>query len=277
MWRPSKLILLCVLGFLWPICALPTFAATIFDNSAHDLLTRFDPGTYEVGDEIMLSGNERYLTTFSFEYWGINSVNAFTFAGDVQARVRFYENTGSPFNGYATPSATSFYDSDWFSVGSPTARNTFVFSAGTELPDGGLLLPMPGTVSNMTWTVQFRGMGSTDSVGVDLYSPPAVGSDYPDYWQNTGGNWTLLTNRVPMDFAAQLFAYSTIPEPSALALSLVGGLAILTLTPRLRPSRQVRSRPFLPSRTGADTPPGSGGGAIQNLTRKTDSHWWLAL
>jgi hypothetical protein len=237
MWRTSKLILLRILGGLVSVWALPTFPATIFDNSAHDLLTRFDPGTYEVGDEIILSGDERYLATFSFEFWGINSANPFAFAGDVQARVRFYENTGSLFNGYATPSATSFYDSDWFSVGSPTARNTFVFNAGTELPDGGLLLPMPGTVSNMTWSVQFRGMGATDSVGVDLFSPPLVGSDYPDYWQNGGGHWTLLTNSVPMDFAAQLFAYSTIPEPSALALSLLGALAIFALAPRFLPSK----------------------------------------
>ena len=81
-------------------------------------------------------------------------------------------------------------------------------------------------VSNMTWTVQFRGMGAGDAVGVELYSPPVVGQDYPDYWQNDGsGDWELMTNSVPMDFAALMQA--TVPEPSMLVLSIFGGLGLL--------------------------------------------------
>jgi hypothetical protein len=84
----------------------------------------------------------------------------------------------------------------------------------------------------MTWSVQFQGMGATDTVGVDIYSAPVVGQDYPDYWQNNGG-WTLLTNTVrPMDFAARMEA--TVPEPSTLTLSILGGLSLLVLTRRLR-------------------------------------------
>jgi hypothetical protein len=139
--------------------------------------------------------------------------------------VRFYENTGAPFNGYATPSRTSFYDSGWFSVDAPTDRSTFVFSAGADFPVGGLFIP----TSDMTWSVQFQGMGGTDSVGVDLYSPPGVGSDYPDYWENNGG-WTLLQNNsvpsVPMNFAALMQANATVPEPSTI---IFGGLGILLL------------------------------------------------
>ena len=204
-------------------------AATIFDNSANDLSVRFNPGTYEVGDEILLGGTERYLTGFDFEYWGTNTANPTAFAGSVEARVRFYENTGAPFNGYPTPSPTSFYDSGWFSVSSPTERSIFVFTEGSDFPADGLFIPS----SDMTWSVQFQGMGLTDSVGVDIYAPPVAGADYPDYWENNGG-WTLLTNTVPMDFAARFFANQTIPEPSTLALSLVGGLGILTLARRLR-------------------------------------------
>src|SRR5574340_1842514 len=95
-------------------CALigPLGATTIFDNSVNDLGTRFNPGTLEVGDEILLASTERYLTNFSFEYWGTSS--GASFAGPVEARVRFYQNDGAPFNGYATPGSL-FYDSGWFS------------------------------------------------------------------------------------------------------------------------------------------------------------------
>jgi hypothetical protein len=86
----------------------------------------------------------------------------------------------------------------------------------------------------MTWSVKFTGLGLDDSVGVDIYSPPVVGTDYPDYWQNDGTGWTLLTNSVPMDFGARFYAESTVPEPSTVTLSILGGLGILTLARRLR-------------------------------------------
>jgi hypothetical protein len=182
-----------------------------------------------------LAGTERFLTSFSFEYWGANTLSTTTFAGDVQARVRFYENAGALYHGYDTPSVTPFWDSGWFGGFGPTDvdpfRATLVFTAGVGLdfPEGGLLLPV---TSNMTWSVQFQGMGATDTVGVDIYSAPVVGQDYPDYWQNNGG-WTLLTNTVrPMDFAARMEA--TVPEPSTLTLSILGGLSLLVLTRRLR-------------------------------------------
>jgi len=209
-------------------------ADSIFDNSVNDLLTRFDPGTQEVGDEILLDGTARYLTNFSFEFWGTNTASPSntSFAGDVQARVRFYENTGAPFNGYATPASTPFFDSGWFDVGAPTSRSTLNFFEGSDFPAGGLLIPS----SDITWSVQFEGMEATDSVGVDIYSPPVVGHDYPDYWENDGG-WVLLTNTVPMDFAAKMDASQTVPEPSAVALSLLGGLGLLGLGYRLRRTR----------------------------------------
>ena len=233
--KSFRMSVLLVLGALWLGLTLPLSAATaIFDNSANDLLVRFDPGTYEVGDEIMLASTERYLTDFDFEFWGTNTASPTSFAGAVQARVRFYENNGALFNGYYATPGTNFYDSGWFSVASPTERSIFIFTAGSDFPDGGLFIPMPITTSNMTWSVQFQGMGATDSVGVDIYSPPAVGQDYPDYWQNDGTGWRLMTNGVPMDFAARFYANETIPEPSTFALALVGGLGILTLVRRLR-------------------------------------------
>lgn len=212
-------------------------ATTIFDNSVYDLGVRFNPGTTEVGDEISLGGTERYLTSFSFEFWGVNSASPgnVSFAGPVEARVRFYQNDGKPFNGYGTPNSV-FYDSGWFSVPNPTPRATFGFFAGTDFPSGGLFIPPSATpwISDLTWSVQFRNMGATDSVGVDLYSPAVVGLDYPDYWANNGG-WTLQNGAVPMDFAARMEANADIPEPPVAALSLLGVLGIVRVCLKKRP------------------------------------------
>jgi hypothetical protein len=201
-----KTIFLLAVGALWMGIGAPLRAAIIFNNSTNDLRTRFDPGTSEVGDEIILGGPERYLTSFSFEFWGTNGIDSGSFAGIVEARVRFYQNNGPLFHGYPSP-GTNFYDSDWFQIFA-TPRSTENFSMGSDFPWTGLFLPV---TSNMTWSVQFTGMRGSDTVGVDLYSPPVVGQgqDYPDYWLNIGGGlWELRTNNlgVHMDFGAVMEA-----------------------------------------------------------------------
>ena len=219
--------------------AVPLWASTpvtIFDNTTHDLSTRFNPGTLQVGDQIIMDTATpwaRYITDFSFEYYGVgfNVNNPSQFSGNVQADVQFYLNNGSTFNGYAMP-GTSFWNSGWFSTGlAPTSRSTLDFSVtGGDFPSGGLFLP----ASEFTWTVQFRGMTAGDVVGLDIYSPPSVGQDYKDYWQNNGG-WQLMTNGAvsSMDFAARIQAQA-VPEPSTITFSILGGLTILTLARRLR-------------------------------------------
>jgi hypothetical protein len=206
-------------------------AGYIYSNSINDQVIRFDPGTLEVGDEISFAGTERNLTYFDFEYWGANTLSLSSFAGNVQARVRFYENNGAPFNGYPRPSVTPFFDSGWFGGFGPTDydpfRATIYFTEGTDFPSGGLFIP----ADHITWSVQFQGLGATDTVGVDLYSPPVIGGNFDDYWENGTGGWRLLTNSVPMDFGARFYA---VPEPSSLVLSLAGGLGILILVRRLR-------------------------------------------
>jgi hypothetical protein len=201
--------------------AFPTSADTIYDNSKNDLLTRFNPGDLEVGDEIQLAGTARYLTNFAFEFWGENPNSSDSFAGDVQARVRFYQNDGPEFHGYPTPGST-FFDSGWFAIGQPTPRNTLRFVAGEVFPENGLLIPVGLT---MTWSVQFQRSVTSDSVGLDIYSPVVEGASFPDYWENDAGGWQLKNNVVPMNFAA-LFEASTIavPESSTLNLSVLGGL-----------------------------------------------------
>jgi hypothetical protein len=228
-----KTTLFLALGALCLGVGAPLRAATtIFNNSVNDLSTRFNPGTYEVGDEILLAGTDRWLTGFDFEYWGTNTANPTAFAGTILAQVRLYENNGAlvpPVTGYPSPGTTPFYDSGWFSLGSPTERSTMNFTTA-DFPGG---LPIFVPADDITWSIQFAGMGATDSVGLDIYSPPTVGGDYPDYWENNGG-WLLLTNSVPMDFGARFYAQATIPEPSSVTLSILGGLGLLTLARRLR-------------------------------------------
>jgi hypothetical protein len=235
----TRVSLLLIIVALWAGSAMPLSAQTvIFNNTANDLLTRFNPGPTEVGNEIRLAPSPStpwYLTTFSFEFWGTNTASPgnVSFAGPVTAEVRFYQNNGSPVNGYASPGATAFYDSGPISLASigaaPTARGTLMFTAGSDFPSSGLLIP----TSDMTWTVQFRGMRQTDSVGVDLYSPATVGQTYEDYWAYNPyySSWTLYTNSVPMSFGAYMVG---VPEPSTLSLSLLGGMGILALARRLR-------------------------------------------
>src|ERR1035441_3893054 len=102
-----KTIFLLAVGALWMGIGAPLRATIIFNNSVHDETNRFDPGTTEVGDEIILQGPERYLTNFSFEFWGTNSIisssNSTSFNGSVSACVRFYQNNGPLFNGYRSP------------------------------------------------------------------------------------------------------------------------------------------------------------------------------
>ena len=215
------LIVLCILAFT-NLYAAP---ALIYNNSTNDLGTRFNPGNLEVGDEIGLAGNERFLQEFRFEYWGTNTANPLAFSGTIQAQVKIYLNDGLPFNGYLTP-FTVLYDSGLFSVPTPTDRSTFIFAAGSDFPAGGLFLgPGPGgeLLTNLTFSIRFTGMDPTDTVGLDLYSPPTVGGNFSDYWEFNGGSWSLQTNLVPVNFAA---TFSATPEPSVFALAAFGALGL---------------------------------------------------
>lgn len=207
-------------------------AATIYDNTAatSDLGSRHDPGVLEIGDEILLGGPERYLTSFAFEFWALNNGTTSGSFNGIDVRVRFYLNEGPTFNGYATPSS-SFYDSGWLDsfITTPTNRATINFNAGDF--GGGLFMPV---VSNFTWSVQFRDMDVDDTVGLDLFNPPTVGQAINDYWEFNGTSWSLMTNTLPMNFAARFEA--AVPEPSGIVLAILGGLGLLLVGGRFRKS-----------------------------------------
>lgn len=219
------------------LTCLNASAVLVYDNSAagSDLGQRFDTGLLETGDEIFLAGSERFLTSFVFEYWALNNGTTSGAFSGIDARVRFYLNDGPAFNGYATP-GTAFYDSGWVNalITTPTNRATINFDY-SDFAAGWLVGPaavMP-VASNFTWSVQFRDMDGDDTVGVDLFNPPTVGQAIIDYWQYNGTSWSLLTNTVPMNFAARFDAV-VVPEPSGVVLAILGGLGVFFVGRRYR-------------------------------------------
>ncbi len=178
------------------------WTSVVYDNSVNDTLTRFVAGTNEVGNEIIIGESARYLTSFSFEYWGTNASAGGNppFGGSVQVRLRLYANDGVPFSGYPSP-GTLLYDSGNSPV-SVTPRSVVTYDEFDLWVNG--LVPLSGAVpTNFTWTVQFSGLGPDDQVGVDLFEPPVVGQAFGDYWIKTNGTWELRDNiSVEYDYAA---------------------------------------------------------------------------
>lgn len=202
-------------------------ADIVYNNSTNDLFTRFNPGLAEVGDEVVLAGSgSLFVTNFVFQYWatGLDGVD------DAYAQIRFYANDGTNAPGGATifVPETLLFDSGTFSI-TNNARATLVFDQ-TQL-GGGVWVS-----NSFTWSVQFSGIDGSEAAGVDLYSPPTVGGNYPDYWDNAGSfDWRLRTITIdgtngPANFGALIEA---VPEPKALLLGLLGGLVLLGLRHRM--------------------------------------------
>ena len=134
-------------------------------------------------------------------------------------RVRFYANNGPASSaGPATP-GTMLFDSAFFSI-SPTPRSVLTFDASVGAP-------FPLTVPNdFTWTIEFANIQAGSSAGVTLYNPPSVGRDSAEYWDKTGGIWTLKQSQdgSSINFAAQVQA---VPEPGTFAMIGMAGLGLV--------------------------------------------------
>lgn len=188
-----------------------TQADTVYDNSVNDLGIRFSAANgVQFGDEITLAGTSRYLTNFSFEYFGEN------FSGNETVTLRIYENNGPLVNGVPSPGSIPLFTYAGFSI-IATNRATITYDQATL--GGGFLVP-----DTFTWTVEFSGIdGAGESAGLDLYGPVSVGSSFGDYWQLNGASWQLLSNSVTaISFGAT--AQATVPEPGTMALLALGGL-----------------------------------------------------
>src|SRR5262245_40817200 len=112
------------------VATLTTHADLLFDNSSTDLKYRLNPGLSEIGDQIIMTSSGQ-ITNFAFEFYGTNSASAGSFAGNVEAQIKFYQMNGQPFNGFASP-GTVLWASGWFSINNitgPTARATLNFTS----------------------------------------------------------------------------------------------------------------------------------------------------
>jgi len=234
--------------FLKAVCAAIVLAGVVASRA--DVLyqdTTVPTGNYltfannqQIGEQIWLGTlTPEYLTNFSFEYYDPN--NTLSWNGSVQADVRFYENNGTPTNGFNTP-GTLFYDSGLFSIPTPysisltnTATLNFDLSDLQFPPGGSPLDPNFILPTNFTFTVTFSGLAGGDQVGLSIYEPPTVGTNYGDYWFDSSGTWELLTNTVPVAFGAQFNgSIEPTPEPSVICLGVLGGTALMAMARRRR-------------------------------------------
>lgn len=198
-------------------------AEVVYNNGVSYSGNYLNPGSQEVGDEVILGGASRLLSHFTFEYYGAN------FSGNEQYRIRFYNNDGTAFGGGIFAPGSSFFDSGLQSLGAPTDpsnRNTY------DLDLSGESITLP---NSFTWTIQFSGVTGGETAGVTLYNPPAVGLGYDDFWLNNGAAWELRgTNPTAFNFGSTITA---VPEPSTYALAIIGGLCGFALMARRRSTK----------------------------------------
>lgn len=184
------------------------FASVVYDNSdpASSLNRSYSPGNnIEFGDQVFLAGSDRRISDFTFDYF--LSANA---SGNETGELFFYSNNGIT----GSEPGTTLYRSGSFSLG----------TGFQKVAAQALSVTVPNT---FTWTVAFSGLDLGEQVGLLLSDPPTVGASLDDFWvKNTGGTWSTFTidnGATPGNFSARITA---VPEPSTVALAIIGGLAL---------------------------------------------------
>lgn len=175
----------------------------VYDNLTNSLNQALDSGQAEVGNQIRLDGSERYPGQFIIGYWGTNATQD-AFSGTVTARVRFYQNDGSPLSTGEMVPGTVFYDSGSLAVTATNQGALLIqdFELSAAVPLTGVL------PSNFTWTVVFSGLGSNDAAGLNLNGSPDVGGVAAGYWVFGTNGWSL-EGQAGDSFGAQLTALSS--------------------------------------------------------------------
>jgi hypothetical protein len=185
--------------------------AVIYDNSIN-YLGQFFFTPNEFGDQIVFSATEpeRTITNFKIEYY-VDPVMA---DNNETVQVRLYQN-----DGVGQSPGTLLYDTGIFSIASGI-NYVNLQNMNLRVQDG------------LTWTVLFGGIDPGDTAGLLLFDPPTIGTSFNDFWEKSGADWgTKTIAGVNANFGAQVIA---VPEPSTVALMLLGSLAGLGLMLRRR-------------------------------------------
>ena len=192
-------------------------SSIVYSNATSYTGTYLNPGTNQVGDEIMLGAGDRFGESFRFEYYGLN------LDGDETVTLRFYANDGAFLGNNTYEPSSVFYDSLVQTLPVPvdvSGRNTLQYDLGfVALPE------------RFTFAITFGGVSGDDIAGISLYNPANIGFSESDYWFDTGAAWQLRGTNVAINFGAALVATS-VPEPSTYALAIIGGLCGLALINR---------------------------------------------
>jgi hypothetical protein len=208
-----------VVGTALAALTLPVSAAVVYDNTQNDTFTSAFRTGLEYGDEIKLTGVDRFVTEFLVGYFG-----DFTPPESGTARIRIYANDGSdaiPGPQVALRPKTLLWESPSFVL---AANNQAVtVQPNITVPD------------DFTWTIKFDGLPNTPGHGaaLSISSPVSVGGalsggvvgSYNDFWilndPADAESWALnvLSGGVPNNFYARVTA---VPEPTTLALGAVG-------------------------------------------------------
>lgn len=183
-------------------------SATVYNNTDNLLNRSFSPSNNaEFGDQVFLSGNERRVSDFQFDYFVSD-----TASGNESAELFFYRNDGGA---NATAPGTLLYRSGEFAL--DKGFQTVLAQA--------LSITVPNT---FTWTVKFGGVDLGEQVGLMLANPPTIGTSVDDFWvRSSDGSWSTFlvdSGATPANFSARITA---VPEPGTIVLALLGGLALM--------------------------------------------------
>ena len=172
-------------------------------------------GAYEdMGDEITLAGTARTVTGFEVILLSPSQETILSStATEPSLALTFWSNDGFDVDGHPGAPGTSLWE------GSISSDITLPMNVPTTVTFSVPDVVVPDT---FTWTTR----GDSLSAGMAIYDPPTVGSSGDHYWDLYAGDWYPLNfNGDPVaNFGARVTA---VPEPSALAVLVLGGLSAL--------------------------------------------------
>jgi hypothetical protein len=171
----------------------------VYDNSLDDLNRTYGPNGVEFGNQITLTGTNRFITDFKFEYF--LSGNA---SGGETLQLKFFKNDGPCLIAVLTNNSTKQVQTPGTVFYTSPVLN---LQAGFQTAEASQLsVQAPDT---FTWAVSFQGIDAGEVAGLRLYSPPTVGTSFAEFWQENNGFWNAYIFNDPAgpsDFAARVTA-----------------------------------------------------------------------